>query len=288
MELIDTDSKFGLRKGLILAAMLLLAAVGGYMDFTVDKVLREDISFNLFFLIPVGIAVWFIGIKSGILVSAFSSAACFMADVIFDGFKTVHYLPPIWNSATGFIFFICLAYLLYAVRRELKMHKQLSMEDFLTKASNSRAFYNYAKIEIARIQRYKKPLTIVYLDVDNFKQVNDTYGHAAGDELLVTFVNAVHRNIRATDAVGRLGGDEFAILLPEMDAYAAPVFIEHMRKAVETEMRSKGFKAITYSAGVLTCTKTPESVQTMLKIADDAMYEVKKHGKNGVKYITCD
>jgi diguanylate cyclase (GGDEF)-like protein len=287
MDFIGTETKFGLKKGLILAAALLLAAAAGYVDLVVDKIIGDDISFNIFFLLPVGIAAWFVGLRSGILVSVISAISCYLADTVFTGIKHENTAVPIWNSTAGLVFFLLLAFLLYILRRELGIHRTLAMEDFLTKASNSRAFYNYARIEVARIKRDKKPLTIVYLDIDNFKQINDTYGHNVGDEVLVAFVNAVRKNIRATDAVGRLGGDEFAILLPEMGAAGVGPFIEKLRKIISTEMSGKGW-ILNYSAGVLTCTRPPDSVNEMIRMADDAMYEVKKQGKNGVKYITCE
>jgi diguanylate cyclase (GGDEF)-like protein len=287
MGLKETASKPELKKALILICALILAAAGGYIDLAIDKVIGDDISFNIFFLIPVGIAAWFVGIRSGIAVSVVSAVSCYMADIIFNKLKIENPVIPIWNSAAGLVFFLLLAFLLYALRRELGIHKQLSMEDFLTKASNSRAFYNYARIEIARIQRDKKPLTIVYMDLDNFKQINDTLGHNVGDEVLVAFVNVIRKNIRATDAVSRLGGDEFAMLLPEMGSAYVEQFIKKLRDIIDAEMHAKGWN-ITFSAGVLTCIKPPASVNEMIKSADDAMYEVKKHGKNSVKYITCE
>jgi diguanylate cyclase (GGDEF)-like protein len=284
MQNAGAGASFNLRHILIFVAALLIVLAGGLLDMTADRLAGEDISFNLFFLIPVGLVVWFIGIWPGIFISAFSAFVCYMADISFMIYDHESMILPLWNSISGFIFFICLALLLHALRRELLTHKQLAMEDFLTKATNSRAFYNYAKIEIARIKRYDKPLTIVYMDIDNFKHINDTYGHTVGDGLLVAFVNAVRRNIRATDAVSRLGGDEFALLLPEMAASSAEPFMTHLRAAVDGEMKDKGFN-ITYSTGVLTCTKSPASVIEMIKLVDQAMFEVKRNGKNSVKYI---
>lgn len=286
MDLFDKDEKFALKKSLFLFFALLLAVAGGYIDLRIDEIIGEDISFDIFFLIPVGMAAWFVGLKSGITLSVVSSASCYLADTVFTRIAHESFALPLWNSISGFIFFLSTAFLLYFLRRELGLHKTLAMEDFLTKAFNSRAFYNYAKIEIARIKRDKKPLTLVYLDLDNFKRINDTYGHNVGDEMLMTFVNVVRKNIRATDAVGRLGGDEFAILLPEMGAASTGLFMEKLRGDINAEMGKKGW-TISYSAGVMTCTQPPESLNEMIKMADAAMYEIKKAGKNNIKYITC-
>ena len=158
------------------------------------------------------------------------------------------------------------------------------MEDFLTKASNGRAFFNYANIEINRIKRYNKPLTIVYFDLDNFKAINDTLGHKEGDELLFTVANVIRKSIRATDAVARMGGDEFAILLPEMSADPVKPFMKHILEILDREMKACGWP-VTLSAGVVTYIKPPDNADEMIKTADNAMYEVKRSGKNGVKYI---
>ncbi|HTC77354.1 MAG TPA: diguanylate cyclase, partial [Terriglobales bacterium] len=102
----------------------------------------------------------------------------------------------------------------------LAAEKELSRSDPLTGLPNRRAFYEVALAEADRARRYRHPLSLAYLDVDNFKQVNDDYGHDAGDELLVRVAEVLRRNLRNNDIVARLGGDEFAMLLPETPASA--------------------------------------------------------------------
>lgn len=280
------NNLFTYKQWQVLLLAVLLSLIGGWFDFTIDKLIGDDISFNIFYLLPVGLAAWFVGTKSGVVISVFSSFVCYFADVVFNSVKRESILLPLWNSAAGLVFFLCFTVLLSALKNELGLHKTLSMEDFLTKASNGRAFFNYLRIEMARIKRYQKPITLVYLDLDNFKQVNDTKGHTVGDELLVAFVNCLRKNIRATDAVSRLGGDEFAILLPEMTGDMAVPFMEKLKNTVYSEMKKLGWD-ITYSAGVVTCNAPPENVNELIKDADNLMYAVKKNGKNGVKFSTC-
>ncbi len=173
--------------------------------------------------------------------------------------------------------------MLVEFKKEIKRQKESAMEDFLTKASNARAFYNYAAIEINRIQRYNKPLTIIYMDIDDFKKVNDTMGHLEGDRLVITVANIVRSNIRRTDALARLGGDEFVILLPEMGADSVQPFLKHLGEIIREEMKKSGYP-LTFSAGVLTLTKPPKSIDEMIKAADSLMYEAKNHGKNNIRF----
>ena len=267
---------------LLLAAAFALTIAIGYADWMMDKITHFDISFTVFYIIPVGIAAWYNGAAEGFFIALIAAAALFTADIKISGAS--HVFVPVWNAFAGMLFFSSFVLLLAILKKEILMQKQLAREDFLTKASNGRAFYNYSKIEMGRIARNKSPLTLLYLDIDDFKKINDTYGHPEGDKLLVKFVAAVRSNIRLTDAVARLGGDEFAILLPEMGASSAGVFVEHLRAAIDREIGSSN-GPVTFSAGVVTFEKPPRDPGEMIKIADNLMYDVKKSGKNSVKYL---
>ncbi len=252
----------------------------------IDSITGKEISVTTFYLIPVSIAAWYVGPKTGYLISLLSTVVWFLADVV-AGASYTHFLIPFWNGVGILFFFTGSVYLLVYLKKEIQTQKQLAMEDFLTKVSNGRAFYNYAKIELSRIQRYDSPLTLVYLDLDNFKAINDSLGHAVGDRLLYTVAHTIRTNIRLTDAVARLGGDEFAILLPSMDFKATPAFVNKIRESVDHEMKKNNWP-VSLSAGVVTYMKAPDNVDEMIKLADNLMYTVKKQGKNDVKYIVYD
>ena len=163
----------------------------------------------------------------------------------------------------------------------LEREKDDARIDFLTRIHNRRALYEAALSEITRARRYHRPVTLVYIDLDNFKHVNDTLGHMIGDELLVEVAATLRSNVRTTDIVGRLGGDEFALLLPETNQDAATVVVDKVRVRLLMAMQLKNWP-VTFSFGVASFASPPASVDELIKHADEAMYLAKLQGKNTV------
>ena len=157
------------------------------------------------------------------------------------------------------------------------------MSDYLTGAANTRLLYELTQMEIDRFERYGHPFTLAYLDLDDFKRLNDKFGHAVGDLVLRKLVNAARRNLRKADIVARLGGDEFALLLPETNQESALVVLSRIQRNLLEEMM-RGSWPITFSIGVITCSSSPQSADELVKMADELMYSVKREGKNGIKY----
>jgi len=176
-----------------------------------------------------------------------------------------------------------------AALRESEARLKLALErekddariDFLTRIPNRRAFYEIAAAEATRARRYKRPLTIAYLDLDNFKNVNDSSGHEVGDELLVEVAATIRSNLRSTDTVARLGGDEFAMLLPETSPASGAMVIHKLFEKLQASIRQKDWP-VTCSIGVVSFEHPPESVDDMVRQADEAMYSAKVQGKNSV------
>jgi diguanylate cyclase (GGDEF)-like protein len=127
---------------------------------------------------------------------------------------------------------------------------------------------------------HKHPVTIAYLDLDNFKKVNDSLGHAIGDELLIQVAATLRSNLRRSDVVGRLGGDEFALILPETNANGAKVALGKLRLSLLEAMRSQDFAII--SIGAATFLSPPNSLDTLIRRADATMYAIKAKGKDNV------
>jgi diguanylate cyclase (GGDEF)-like protein len=163
----------------------------------------------------------------------------------------------------------------------LESEKNLARVDFLTGIPNRRTFDQALSLEGKRSRRYGRPITLVYIDVDNFKIMNDRYGHATGDELLKTIGEVLERTVRSTDVAARLGGDEFAILLPETDESNAGVLVAKLRQNLQKAVEPKGWPA-TFSFGVVTFPIAPATTEEMVKRADEFMYEAKRGGKSAV------
>lgn len=192
-------------------------------------------------------------------------------------------LATAWNDAFSVALVVglvlALAFSLIALRRGLQRERELARTDELTGIENRRAFYELADREIKRVARYGKAFTVVCLDIDDFKLVNDRYGHEAGDAVLRLAADTVRKTIRASDAVARLGGDEFAILLHETTAAASETVIRKLQMAIGDIVRVNG-RAMTVSLGAVTCLEAPETVDALLRLADGLLYTAKRAGKN--------
>ncbi|MEE9278015.1 MAG: GGDEF domain-containing protein, partial [Dehalococcoidia bacterium] len=167
-----------------------------------------------------------------------------------------------------------------SLRETAAAMERQARSDALTGLDNRRSWYEKLEREWQRSERYGRPPAVIMLDLDNFKEINDDYGHAVGDELLVVVAETLRRNLRASDVIGRLGGDEFAVLLPEASAIAAQVVAEKMRCSVEL---SAAGAAVTASAGVASgsCEEIIDA-HALLRSADRALYDAKAAGRNRV------
>ncbi|MCU0242331.1 MAG: sensor domain-containing diguanylate cyclase [Vicinamibacteria bacterium] len=162
--------------------------------------------------------------------------------------------------------------------------KRQAATDSLTGIANRRHFVDMAERLIAQALRYGRPCAMLLVDLDGFKETNDTHGHAAGDALLKDFVAVCQKTLRECDLLGRLGGDEFAAILPETSAAMALVTAERLRSAVEAEetMINDRRLRMTVSVGVAAVDESSRTLDLLLKQADSALYEAKRRGRNRV------
>ena len=160
--------------------------------------------------------------------------------------------------------------------------ERLAMIDELTDLPNRRAFFLQGAKEISRAERNKISFSLLMLDLDHFKNINDTYGHDAGDFVLKQFSNLLRENIRESDMAARLGGEEFSILLPETELKYAVKFAERIRQAVEQERMRVQDQSInmTVSIGVVTYSENLPDPKSVIKQADDCLYKAKRQGRN--------
>ncbi|UCG92668.1 MAG: GGDEF domain-containing protein [candidate division WOR-3 bacterium] len=265
------------QKSLSVLSVVLVPILG-----CIDYLTGHEISFSIFYLFPVALMAWFVGKWRAFSVGLLSAITWFVADRA-AGHVYIHPIMAFWNTSMRLGFFLIMAYLLSILKTRFEYEKQLSREDSLTGVANTRAFYEYLNQETQRAQRYIHPFSLAYIDLDNFKSINDERGHTVGDELLMSIARSLKANIRGIDMVARLGGDEFALLFPEIDGEASKATMKRLQNCLLKEMKAAGY-AITMSIGVVTITKTPISAQEVIKKADDLMYEAKKAGRNTIRY----
>ena len=156
--------------------------------------------------------------------------------------------------------------------------EEISQKDYLTGIYNRRSVESFLSGEIKRADRYGRPLSVILFDIDDFKKVNDTFGHDVGDEVLKEVVKTTLRCLRSTDVMGRWGGEEFLVVLPETDLEGAIALAERIRKAIGDRKFEK-VGSVTVSLGVADY-KKGESVFDLVKKVDRALYRAKERGKN--------
>jgi diguanylate cyclase (GGDEF)-like protein len=159
--------------------------------------------------------------------------------------------------------------------------KRLASTDKLTEAYNRTKFKEIIGREIERFKRYNQPLSIIIFDIDHFKDVNDRYGHSAGDYVLKTIADIVRENIRKIDYFVRWGGEEFMIISSETNLKEVYVLAERIRETIESYI-FEDIGKVTISLGV-TEFKENDTEDSLIKRADNAMYEAKKKGRNRVE-----
>jgi diguanylate cyclase (GGDEF)-like protein len=188
---------------------------------------------------------------------------------------------PWANAITRLITYGVVAVLAAQVPLLFERDRDTATQDALTGIPNRRAFLQVGTSEIERLKRYGHPLSIVFLDLDNFKQLNDSKGHDAGDDALRATAEALLKALRSSDHVARLGGDEFAAMLLEIGYGAA---VEAGRKISYTLHETlRNYPPVRVSIGVAWFERVDQSIDDLLKVADQLMYEVKMSGKGDVR-----
>ncbi len=259
--------------GLAVVATLMV----GYADFLTGIDLRV---FPLYF-VPVGIIAWRGHRSMSLALTVLAIAVWEMSNRL----AGMHYPSAFvfyWNLGVQWLSLLSCALLLSRMRRLVDQERAASRVDSLTGLANSRAFLDLLSVETKRSRRYGHPVTLAYVDLDNFKQVNDSKGHQEGDAVLVRFAEVLRAGCRSTDCVARLGGDEFALLLPETNADAVKPLLERLQQRVREEMARGGWP-VSASIGAVCFERAPDHGEQLLRRADALMYEVKAAGKNAIR-----
>ncbi|MCM1982395.1 GGDEF domain-containing protein [Lyngbya confervoides] len=271
LEALDRQSRvtlWSLTLGLIIG-LTLLDYGSGY-----------ELSFAVFYLLPISLVAWSISQRGAYAISLLCAILWLIANKLAgESLPSLAYEG--WNTLTRFIFFSIVSALTAEVKHLLVQEKQLARLDTLTGAFNRRAFYE--SLALVKAQSDRNPLTVMYLDLDNFKQINDQFGHQIGDAVLTTVVTELLGSVRSCDRVIRMGGDEFIVLLMNTDAARAEVVVPRIQASLLQAMQLQNW-TITFSIGVMSYLTLDDSIETLLQRSDALMYAVKRNGKNAILY----
>lgn len=265
-------------KSLLVFAGFILIGIVGFIDY----VTGYEFAFSVFYVLPIFLVTWFTNRWLGLVTSVASTIIWLVADIATGRTYTSPFIP-FWNSCIRFAFFMIITILLSSLKSSL----ELAHTDHLTSAINSRYFYEIVQMEMNRFQRNQHPFTIAYIDIDNFKAVNDRFGHVVGDQVLIALVSSIRKVIRRSDFIARLGGDEFAVLFPETDQEASRIIFSKIQNSFLEAVQQRNW-SVTFSCGVVTCRAAPQTISELIRTTDELMYLAKSDGKNIVKYSTYD
>ncbi len=257
----------------LLFGLMLAVAVADYFS-------GERYTVYVLYFPIVALSCWLIGLRTALVMSFFSSIL-WIVDDIFVPPEPIPYLAKYWQALTRFLVFASFAYVLSRLRATMRREYQLSHFDELTGLSNRASLFENGQRDISRCRRMERPLTAVFVDLDQFKQVNDRFGHAEGDRVLRGVADAIRVSTRDTDLTARIGGDEFVIVSPEMDYDAAQIFTGRLQEQLRIAMRRGGWP-VTFSIGAATFIYPPPLLDDVVKVTDDLMYDVKHKQKDAV------
>jgi len=288
------------KPGLLRTAFAVLAVAAIAVVGLLDYVTGPWMSFALFYVIPVLGAAWWLGRGPALLASLAAGVVWFEAEAW--GHRGESTRTLMWNSMSRLLMLVAMAAMVVRIRQDRRRLKEmnarlaellhgaekLARTDPLTNLPNRRAFIERLGAELAHAKRSGAPVCIAYIDVDNFKRLNDEKGHVEGDQFLKRIAHAIRETIRASDVAARLGGDEFAVLFTDAKRAA----VEPLAHRLLARTRSLGDRYpgldLGASVGMAWFEAAPDAPEQLLDRADGAMYEAKSAGKHRFVLWTAD
>jgi diguanylate cyclase (GGDEF)-like protein len=244
-----------------------------------DFVTGPHLSMRLFYLVPIVIVAWSISRFAGWMFAAASA----VIDTCVHLVQQPHYVVIILvQGLLGGVVLVAVATFVTETRVLLHFERETARHDYLTGLLNRRAFNESADVEFARVQRGRAPWSLLLMDIDKFKEINDRMGHDAGDDVLCALAAAVTSTVRATDVVARLGGDEFVVLCPFATEHDAVNLAGRIRARFGDICSGSSI-----SIGVVSSPPVPCEIDALMDAADGLMYEAKRLGK-GIASITLE
>jgi diguanylate cyclase (GGDEF)-like protein len=259
-----------------LAALLGVALLGAG-----DSVTSAEVGFTALYLFPIAFAAWYLGRQAGLLCSA--AAVCWSVGTDLVS-RPVRQAPLVvaWNLGGQLFVFLAVSWLVDSLKQQLARERALSRTDELTSLYNRRGFDELARFALAHAHRFGEPVVVACLDLDRFKQLNDTCGHAAGDDALRALAELLRTGLRTTDLAARLGGDEFVVLLPGASPEHAAERLTEVRMAFAAR-HAAAEVPVTLSIGATS--GPPATLDVLLAEADAALYRAKQEGRDRVVVV---
>lgn len=250
------------------------------------RFLTPPVSFILPLLGIVAFVAWGARAREGLALSAIAPVLFWLQDLAYHESAVLGWRGA-WQVGSEVAVLAITVVTFSRYRRRLQHEAEVASADSLTQLPNRAVFLEKISEEIARAGRYGHVFTLVYMDLDGFKAVNDLQGHDEGDAVLRRVAQVLRSSTRQTDSLGRLGGDEFAALLPHTTAGPAASVLDKLQDNLREAMRQGGWP-VTFSIGAATFEAPAESARNALRVADEAMYAVKHSSKDGISHVVWD
>jgi len=276
---VETDRRGRLTPALLIwaAGLLGIAAIGG-----VDYLSGTELRVYPLYFAPVGLLAWQSG-RAGAIAAAVLCVVTWFASNRLAGMQFSSSAMWVANTAVHGVSFAFVGLLIATLHRSAAEARTLSNTDALTQLRNNRAFFADTAPLLALCRRTHRPVTLAYIDLDGFKEVNDRHGHQAGDALLRNVAGAIRHAVRPSDLCARVGGDEFVVVLPELGAREAVIALERMRMTVRGAVITQ-YAGISASIGAVTVRDAPADLEILVRHADRLMYTAKTAGGDRVAH----
>jgi diguanylate cyclase (GGDEF)-like protein len=265
-------------------AVVIPSAIGGlFLSGIFGPAIGSPYTVAVLNIMLVAVSGWAGGILAGQLVALSGAWICSMGGAA-GGVSTA----DLSGNTAGFLLNLFIlgatAYLSAAISSILFYEQKSSHTDPLTGLANRRLLNEYFKGEIQRARRNYRPISVVFMDIDNFKEVNDRFGHLAGDSLLRTMADILLTSTRDIDSVARLGGDEFGLLMPETDENGVRLMLDRIRERFNWQVQCAGWP-VSLSIGAAVFMAPPNDLDVCLDAADRLLSSVKQNGKNNTMFV---
>lgn len=258
----------------ILAISILAVILVSFMSYYTG-----DFSLEVVYALFILLSSWYAGRLQGLIVTFFSGTGIVLSYHFYSAQSlAMHYV----NMGLEIVVLTAISLLTSALRENHLKAEYMASYDSLTGVSNRNSFFLLAQQMLHEASRYKRPLTLAFFDLDNFKQVNDRKGHLEGDKALKLVADVIRSSLRQADIVARFGGDEFVVLLPETDYDVADSVLRKLQSNLLDAMRENNWP-ITFSIGAVTCNTFHFTIDELLHLADRYLYSVKSLSKNDLR-----